>query len=159
MVPRRGSRLPERPSADSIAKITPYVLESIASCLATGASMPGAGSALDRGLDFYRRELFGPDGTPRYMPASTYPIDSQCAAQGIQTFARTSRQRPQLLEDAWKVFRYAEAHLKRRDGAFAFQRRRLWRNTTPHVRWTQSPMMQALTHLLEAARERGGPTA
>jgi hypothetical protein len=40
--------------------------------------------------------------------------------------------------------------MHRPDGAFAFQRRRFWRNDTPHVRWGQAPMLRALVHLLGA---------
>jgi hypothetical protein len=48
---------------------------------------------------------------------------------------------------AWKVFSYALRKMRRPDGAFRFQRRRLWRNGTPHVRWSEAPMLLALTHL------------
>jgi hypothetical protein len=41
--------------------------------------------------------------------------------------------------------------LRRRDGAFIFQRRRLWQNRTAHIRWSAAPMLLALTHLFEAA--------
>ena len=100
--------------------------------------------ALDRGLAFYRRALFLDDGTPKYTTHSTFPIDIQCVAQGIQTFA--------LAGDPWAltVFRFALQRMRRPDGAFAFQRRRLWRNVATHVRWGQAPMLLALAHLLRA---------
>ena len=54
--------------------------------------------------------------------------------------------------DPWAltVYRFALQHMRRPDGAFAFQRRRFWRNDAPHVRWGQAPMLLALTHLLGA---------
>jgi hypothetical protein len=121
---------------------TGYVLECLWICRDTGE----AGPALERGLDYYRDALFLEDGTPKYKPDSTYPVDSQCVAQAIQTFARTG-----LLEDAWRTFDFAQRRMRGRDGLFAFQRRRLWTNRTPHVRWTVAPMMLALAHLLEAS--------
>jgi hypothetical protein len=120
---------------------TGYVLDALRVCVQAG--LPSARpDALDRGLAFYRRALFLEDGTPKYTIDSTYPVDIQCVAQGIQTFA--------LAGDAWalRVFEFALTRMRRADGAFAFQRRRLWRNDIPHVRWGQAPMLLALTHLL-----------
>jgi len=123
---------------------TGYVLESLLVCDHAGLD-GGLRSALESGLDFYRREFFLADGTPKYLPNAVFPIDTQCAAQGIQTFARAGDDKT-----ACRVFEFARRKLHRRDGAFIFQRRRLWRNGTPHMRWSAAPMMVALTHLLEA---------
>jgi hypothetical protein len=128
---------------------TGYVLECLEICAESGLD-DLAQPALDRGLDFYRRELFLSDGAPKYLPSSLYPIDVQCAAQGIQTFARAAAHRPELGRLAWAVFRYANREMRRDDGAFIFQRRRLWTSRIPYVRWSAAPMMLALTHLLEA---------
>jgi hypothetical protein len=131
---------------------TGYILESLMVCVEAGISDK---AALDRGLAYYRDELFLADGTPKYFASSVYPIDSQCVAQGIQTFARAALRRPELGEAAWRVFAYALRNMRRPDGAFCFQRRRLWQNRTPHVRWSEAPMLLALTHLgrlAEAAR-------
>jgi hypothetical protein len=133
---------------------TGYVLECLSVCASAGIH-PGAEDALASGLEFYRRALFLDDGTPRYYTSSTYPIDIQCAAQGIQTFVSGSRVDPALIDWAWKVFGYAYARLRRRDGAFVFQRRRFWTNSTPHLRWAQAPMLRAMTHLL--ASQGGSP--
>jgi hypothetical protein len=126
---------------------TGYVLECLGICAEAG--LEEALPALERGLDFYRTELFRSDGAPKYLPSSLYPIDVQCAAQGIQTFARAAVRTPELRDQAWTVFRYANAELRRPDGAFAFQRHRFWTSRIPYVRWSAAPMMLALTHLLE----------
>jgi hypothetical protein len=123
---------------------TGYVLDSLMICVA--ARTAGA-AALEKGLAYYRATLFHEDGTPKYFRSSTYPVDSQCVAQGIQTFARAGDRDPRYREMAWTVFRYALRRMRRSDGAFRFQRRRLWRNGTPHVRWSEAPMLLALTHL------------
>ncbi len=122
---------------------TGYVLDALRECIHAGVSR-ASHEALDRGLAFYRRALFLEDGTPKYTTHSTFPIDIQCVAQGIQTFA--------LAGDPWAltVFRFALQRMRRPDGAFAFQRRRLWRNVATHVRWGQAPMLLALAHLLRA---------
>lgn len=122
---------------------TGYVLESLLTCHEAGIASADA-SALVRGLDFYRHNLFLEDGTPKYTTTSTYPVDIQCVAQAIQTFALAERHRDQ----AWKVFSYAMEHMRRPDGSFYFQHRRLWSNPISHVRWGAAPMLLALTHLL-----------
>jgi hypothetical protein len=127
---------------------TGYVLECLAVCAEAGMDELTR-PALELGLDFYRRELFRSDGAPKYLPSSLYPIDIQCAAQGIQTFARLGRSVPELLDLAWKVSRYAIENMRRQDGSFIFQRRRLWDSRISHVRWSASPMFLALTYLLQ----------
>lgn len=127
---------------------TGYVLDCLATCAAAGIA--GATRAWHRGLHFYRSHLFLPDGTPKYRPDLTYPIDGQCAAQAIQSFSIASRHEPERVADARSVFRFAVRAMRRADGAFCFQRRRRWVNRTPHMRWVQAPMLAALTHLIAA---------
>jgi hypothetical protein len=120
---------------------TGYVLECLMACRDAGVEVDAA--ALERGLDFYADELFLADGTPKYLPGSVWPVDVQCAAQGIQTFAIAGR--PDV---ATRAVEYALDHLQRRDGAFVFQRRRLWSNRVAHLRWAAAPMAMALAHYL-----------
>ena len=127
---------------------TGYVLESLLACAEAGVDAEQT-AALEKGLRYYRKALFLDDGTPKFLDSALYPIDVQCAAQGIQTFARSRSFDAAYADFAWRVFEYARAHLRRSDGAFVYQRRRLWANRTPHVRWAAAPMMLALTYLLE----------
>jgi hypothetical protein len=128
---------------------TGYVLDCLLACEEAGIGGDADG-AWKRGLDYYCRELFLADGTPKYKPDSVYPVDGQCVAQAMQTLALASRRRPTHLEDARRTFASAVRTLARTDGAFAFQRRRLWVNRTAHLRWVQGPMLVALTHLIAA---------
>ena len=82
--------------------------------------------------------------------SETFPIDSSCVAQAIQTFALASERVEDALEHAWKVLDWALAHMRRRDGLFIFQRRRFWSNRTPHMRWSQAAMLLAMAHLWRA---------
>ena len=129
---------------------TGYVLDSLHRCLAAGDRR--AGPAYERGLAFYSERLFLEDGTPKYFADSVYPIDCQCAAQGIRSFSLASRQAPAWLRRAWRVYDFAMRWMRRADGAFIFQRRRLWANRVAHVRWAQAPMLEALAHLSAASR-------
>jgi hypothetical protein len=139
----------ERPGWDWVDGYhTGYVLDALLACRDAGLEA-AAGEAIDRGLDHYRAALFESDGTPRYTTASLHPIDIECVAQGIQTFALASRFRPELLEHARRVFAVART-MQRPDGAFAYQRERRWTVSTPHVRWAAAPMMLALARLAHA---------
>ena len=127
---------------------TGYVLDSLRQCIDAGVESEAAEAAWRRGLAFYRERLFLADGTPRYSVTSTYPIDAQSAAQAIQTFSIAAAHDRSFAQDAWRVFEFAMAHMRRRDGLFVFQRRRLWRNRAPHMRWVVAPMLLALAHLI-----------
>jgi hypothetical protein len=125
---------------------TGYVMECLLTCHEQGA-VSGALPALEQGLAFYSRALFGSDGAPKYTPKSQYPIDCQCVAQAIQTFSRAAPLFPTYRAWADRSFDFAMRRMRRPDGAFVFQRRRLWVNRTPHMRWCEAPMLAALTRL------------
>jgi polysaccharide biosynthesis protein VpsJ len=131
-----------------------YVLEALLRCRAAGITV--VDDAVERGLAFYLDRLFLPDGTPKYKPDSTYPIDIQCVAQGIQTLALAGEHDPRMRDAAWRVAGYGIREMRRPDGAFAFQRRRLWTNRTPHMRWGAAPMLLALAILLDPRLEPAG---
>jgi hypothetical protein len=102
------------------------------------------------GLNFYRTNLFGSDGTPKFSPKATYPIDGHCLAQGILTFTRLRQRHPESLEMAQKIALWGIRHFQDARGYFYFQRRRLWLNKIPHIRWVQAWMFLALNRLLNA---------
>jgi rhamnogalacturonyl hydrolase YesR len=132
---------------------TGYVLDSLRACADAGIEL-GIEEAWLRGLAYWRERLFLADGTPKYYADAVYPIDSQCVAQAIQTFAVASAHDASCLDAAWKVFDWALANMRGDDGLFYFQRRRFWVNRTPHMRWAETCMLLALVHLLHAARGR-----
>jgi hypothetical protein len=123
---------------------TGYVLEALMTCGAVGVE-PGD-AVVEKGLAFYRERLFRDDGTPRYSTTSLYPLDAQCVAQGIQTFALAARYGTDA-DFAWTIYDFAMRHMRLPDGRFLFQRRRYWTNRAAHVRWVAAPMLLALTHL------------
>ncbi len=125
---------------------TGYVLDSLQRCCVHLRDSEAA-AAWRRGLTFFADRLFLENGAPRFSVNRTYPIDGQCAAQAIQTFAVASRVEPHWLSRAGRVLDYALSHLRMADGSFIFQRGRVTVNRTPHPRWVQAPMLDALTRL------------
>ena len=132
-----------------------YVLDALRACSDAGLDdrLP---EAINRGLEFYRRELILPDGTPKYFSHKVYPIDSQSVAQAIQTFSIAATRNPSLIEPARRVFDWSLENMRRPDGLFMFQRRRHWSNPLPHIRWVLAAKLLACTHLWRAERMLAG---
>lgn len=141
----------ERPHLDWIDNFhTAYVLMCLDICRRNG--LERCDEALAAGLRYYASVLFLADGTPKYHPASVYPIDGQCAAEAIRTFTLASDFDRVYRELADRAFAYAQRMLARHDGAYVFQRERLWTNRQPHVRWVEAPFLTALATLSAAER-------
>ena len=64
--------------------------------------------------------------TPRYTPASRYPIDGQCVAQALQTLSSAATYEPDVAVLRWTVLSFALSRFARGDGSFVYQRKRWW---------------------------------
>jgi hypothetical protein len=153
----------ERPNLAWIDNFhTGYVLDAVRTCLDSGLAGAEVERAWLRGIAYHRRQLLLPDGTPKYHATGVYPLDAQCVAQSIQTLAIAGRCVPGAGDDAWRVFDFALRRMLGPDGLPLFQRRRLWRNRAPHLRWVVAPMLLAIANLLRATgpveRGRSGVT-
>jgi len=110
--------------------------------------------ALERGFDYWERELFADDGTPRYSPSSLYPIDAHNYAQAVETWVSAGGWRPDALERADDCACLLVTRMLNPGGYVDFQQGRLIRNRVPFVRWTTAPTFRALAGLeLWHARE------
>ncbi|ESP86901.1 hypothetical protein [Candidatus Halobonum tyrrellensis] len=100
--------------------------------------------ALDSGLDFYREQLFEPDGAPNWDERKAYPRDTHAAAQGIIVFSKTGE-----LDRARRVLSWTLAHLHAGDGRFYFRQDRYYTRRFTLMRWCQAWMSYATaTYLL-----------
>ena len=138
---------------------TGFILDAIWRYMgATGDLQPMAAYA--RGLDFYARALFEPDGAPRWMSDQRYPHDVHGSAQGIITFARHGRDYPGLAD---RIAGWALDNLYDGRGGFWYRRTRWRRDRTLFLRWNNGWMARALSDLLLArhglAREPAPPAA
>jgi hypothetical protein len=132
---------------------TGYILDSL------WWYMVGSGDArhvasLVNGADFFVANFFRANGLPKYYPNRWWPVDIQCAAQGIESLVQLSRVLdPRLLPIAEQVAMWTIDHMQQPDGHFAYQ---LWPgivNKTPMLHWGQATMLHALACLLAAERE------
>ncbi len=128
---------------------TAYVLQSLARCAAVERSLE---SPLARGLDFWAEALFVGD-RPRYAVGATYPLDAHCYADAVETWVAVAPWRPEAPTAAERAAAALVRDMLSPRGYVYLQRRRLWTNRVPCVRWSTAPAFRALAGLeLLAAR-------
>ena len=105
--------------------------------------------ALKRGLDFYKRNFFEESGRPTYYHDRTYPVDSQCASQAIDTLAKCSEFDAPSLELGLKVAQWTIDNMRDREGYFYYRQYPAGiKAKTPMLHWAQATTYKALTLLL-----------
>lgn len=109
------------------------------------------------GLDYYKRHFFEDDGCPKYYHDRRYPVDSQCAAQSIESLAAFSDGDPECLDLSVKVARWTIANMQGRDGHFYYRVYPLMKARTPMLHWAQGTMYKALALLLNRLSDDAVP--
>jgi rhamnogalacturonyl hydrolase YesR len=102
---------------------------------------------LRRGFAFYRDSFFEPSGRPKYYHDKAYPIDSQCAAQAIETLSRFAEIEDRSLGLAVKVADWTIDHMQDKKGYFYFRKYPLITARTPMLHWAQATTFRALSLL------------
>jgi hypothetical protein len=126
---------------------TGYVLESLARCVQL---LPDGGDCLDRGLDYWQRELFQADGTPRPAPGRSHPVDAHDYATAVDTWLAVAGRRSGALARAERLARLLVERMLDPAGFVRFRQGRLWTSRVPFVRWTTAPSFRALAGVLLA---------
>jgi len=134
---------------------TGYVLESLAEC---ERLLPDAAERLARGLNYWERELFLADGTPKYYNHRTMPLDAHNYAQAIETWLSMGDRRAGAFERARRTAAMLIADFLTFEGYVRFRRGRRWVNNVAFVRWTTAPAFRALARLV-LAEARGTTVA
>ncbi|MGA8660589.1 MAG: glycoside hydrolase family 76 protein [Chthoniobacterales bacterium] len=104
------------------------------------------------GLDFYKKHFFEDDGCPKYYHDRRYPVDSQCAAQSIESLASFSGEDPECLDLAIKVACWTIKNLQGKDGHFYYRIYPLMKARTPMLHWAQGTIYKGLAVLLNHLR-------
>lgn len=102
---------------------------------------------LTKGYEFYKRNFFVPCGAPKYFHNSLYPIDIHSCSQAILTFCAFAGRDPTAANRALQMALWTIHNMRGVEGAFYYQRHRVWANRTPYMRWGQAWMFRALAHL------------
>ncbi len=114
--------------------------------------------AYRRGIDYYERRLFEPDGAARFMNDRLYPIDIHGCAQGIITFSLRQRHTGTGAATATRVLEWTLANMwDPASGWFYYQKRHAYRTRIRELRWVQGWMSRALSCYLENCDERATP--
>lgn len=128
---------------------TGYVLDALA-CYMNASSDSRHAEAFDRGADFFVKNFFLDDGTPKYYAGKVWPIDIQCASQAIESLTLLGRSRgdPHILGMARKVATWTIRNMQDPSGYFYFRRLPLIVNRTPTLHWGQATMLHSLATLI-----------
>jgi len=107
----------------------------------------------ENGLAYYARELFLPDGAPKHMNNSIYPLDIHGSAQGIISFSKAACWKRDYLELADTIARWAIDNMFDEEGGFFYyQKGRYLTRRFTLMRWCNAWMSKALSDLLMAHR-------
>jgi rhamnogalacturonyl hydrolase YesR len=105
-------------------------------------------AAMMKGLYYYKRNFFGEDGCPAYYHNRVQPIDSQCAAQAIETLANFAAVDPESLELAQRVALWTIRNMQDPDGHFYYRCYPLMKARAPMLHWAQATTYRGLALLL-----------
>ena len=103
---------------------------------------------LKNGLEFYKNHFFEKTGRPKYYHNRTYPVDSQCASQAIDTLANFSEYDESTLKLALKVAEWTIDNIQDKKGYFYFRQYPLIKAKTAMLHWAQATIYKALALLL-----------
>jgi rhamnogalacturonyl hydrolase YesR len=103
---------------------------------------------LSRGLEYFKTTFFEQNGRPKYYHNRVYPIDSQCAAQAIETLANFSDHDEESFDLALKVAEWTINNMQDRKGYFYYRQYPLIKAKTPMLHWGQATTYKGLTKLL-----------
>lgn len=102
---------------------------------------------IERGFDFYIRNFFKEDGSPKYYHNKQYPIDIHCPGQLFVTLFRLHRFGEH--EDlAKKVLQWTVSHMQDRKGYFYYQLKEGISSKIPYMRWSNAFMFNALSYYI-----------
>ena len=132
---------------------TGYNLDSLASYVKTSGDEQWRGH-LKRGLEFFKANFFEADGCPKYYHNRKYPVDSQCAAQAIDTLALFADEDPACLDLSLKVARWTISNMQHSDGHFYYRQYPLMKAKTPMLHWAQATTFKGLAMLHEKLVQR-----
>jgi hypothetical protein len=103
---------------------------------------------LMKGLEFFKAHFFEDSGRPKYYHTRTYPVDSQCAAQAIETLAVFSDLDPACLDLSLKVARWTIENMQDADGHFYYRQYPLGiKAKAPMLHWAQATTFKGLASL------------
>lgn len=102
---------------------------------------------IERGFDFYIKNFFNEDGSPKYYHNQQYPIDIHCPGQLFVTLHRLGKF-GEYRELAAKVFEWTVRNMQDRRGYFYYQLKKGVSSKISYMRWSNAFMFNALSYYI-----------
>jgi hypothetical protein len=130
-----------------------YVIESIRRiCAHSTLEYEEYEGAVQKGLDFYRKNQFDDSGASYWRLPAKWPVDIHNQSQGVITFTLFSDVDAEHLDFARRIAENTVETMQGPDGRFHYQRWPMLTNRVSYMRWNQAWMYLALVRLLRATR-------
>jgi rhamnogalacturonyl hydrolase YesR len=101
------------------------------------------------GFEYFKNTFFENTGRPKYYHDRTYPVDSQCAAQAIETLANFSEYDSSSLTLGLNVAKWTIDNMQDETGYFYYRQYPLGiKAKTPMLHWAQATTYKALSLLM-----------
>lgn len=105
-------------------------------------------NSLERGLDFYLKNLLQDGFLPKFSPESLYPLDIHSFAHAIIFFNKIGDLFPEGSEISLKMAYWAINNFQdKKKGFFYYRIKKNGVDKTPYIRWAEAPMLNALSFL------------
>ncbi|MFO7719171.1 MAG: hypothetical protein R6W85_01870 [Gillisia sp.] len=109
---------------------------------------------LKKGFQFYKNNFFEASGRPKYYHNKTYPVDSQCISQSIETLANFADYDEESLNLGVKVAMWTIENMQDSTGYFYFRK---YPGgiilKPPMIHWAQATTYMALSYLFLKLKE------
>lgn len=116
---------------------TGYNLEAL-NMLRLALSTSEFDDSIQKGLAYYRAELFESDGTAKYYNHNRYPLDMHCVCQAILTLLKVGNT-DEDIQLATKIISKSIDTLYMSDKQrFVYQKHKHFTNKVNYIRWTQA---------------------
>lgn len=102
---------------------------------------------IEKGFDYYIKNLFTEDGTPKYYDNKMYPIDIHCPGQLFVTLSRLHKF-DEYRSLAEKVLKWTITNMQDKKGYFYYQLKPGMSSKIPYMRWSNAFMFCALSYYL-----------
>lgn len=102
---------------------------------------------IERGFDFYIKNFFNEDGSPKYYHNQQYPIDIHCPGQLFITLHRLEKF-DEYRELATKVMEWTTKNMQDRRGYFYYQLKKGISSKISYMRWSNAFMFNALSYYI-----------
>ena len=100
------------------------------------------------GFDFYIKNFFEKDGSPKHFYNKKYPIDIHCPGQLFVILSKLNKYTPNKII-ANKVMDWTLKNMQSKKGYFYYQLKKVVSSKISYMRWSNAFMFNALTFILK----------